>query len=96
MLGFILQKKEQRNEGHSTGSVVEKPIRSVAKAISWRVAGTIDTVLISFLLTGSITAALSIGGTELVTKMCLYYFHERLWSRLSFGKEIIHPPEYEI
>lgn len=64
----------------------EKPYRSLVKAISWRVTGTCDTILISWLITGHVKWALSIGFVELFTKIFLYYMHERLWNRLSFGR----------
>jgi len=61
-------------------------IRSVAKAISWRMTGTVDTIVISFLVTGQIKMAVSIGFVELFTKIFLYYVHERVWNRLQFGR----------
>ncbi len=64
----------------------EKPYRSLVKAISWRVTGTCDTILISWLITGQIKAALGIGFVELFTKVILYYVHERVWNRLDFGR----------
>ena len=64
----------------------EKPLRSVLKTISWRVIGTLDTILISWIITGHITLALSIGSIELVTKMVLYFFHERIWNKIKWGK----------
>ena len=64
----------------------EKHYRSLVKAISWRVTGTCDTVLISWLITGQIKAALGIGFVELFTKIGLYYVHERVWNRLDFGR----------
>jgi uncharacterized membrane protein len=60
--------------------------RSLAKTISWRVVGTIDTVLISWLITGTLELAFSIGLVELVTKMGLYFFHERAWNKINWGK----------
>lgn len=66
--------------------MVEKPSRSLVKAISWRVTGTLDTILISFLITGKLKWAVSIGAVELFTKVCLYYAHERVWNRLAFGR----------
>lgn len=60
--------------------------RSVAKAISWRITGTVDTILISWLITREFSSALSIGFVELFTKIILYYGHERLWNRVSFGR----------
>ena len=64
----------------------EKPLRSVVKSISWRVVGTVDTVLISWFVTGTLALAFSIGAIELVTKMALYFFHERLWNAINWGK----------
>ena len=75
----------------------DKHYRSVAKAISWRVTGTVDTMIISFLVTGKIRLAVSIGFVELFTKIGLYYLHERVWNKLSFGREKTRPPKnYEI
>lgn len=65
----------------------EKPIRSVVKSISWRAVGTIDTIVISWLITGEVKTALSIGGIELVTKMLLYFFHERVWNNIKWGRK---------
>ena len=64
----------------------EKPYRSLVKAISWRVTGTCDTILISFLITGHAKMAISIGFVELFTKIALYYVHERVWNKLDFGR----------
>ncbi|MEK7706466.1 MAG: DUF2061 domain-containing protein [Verrucomicrobiota bacterium] len=64
----------------------EKHYRSLIKAISWRVTGTLDTILISFVITGQAKWAFTIGFVELFTKVFLYYIHERIWNRLSFGR----------
>ena len=66
--------------------MTEKPYRSLVKAISWRATGTADTILISFLITGKAKYAISIGFVELFTKIFLYYCHERIWNKLSFGR----------
>lgn len=71
--------------------MLERPSRSLLKAISWRLTGTLDTIVISFLITGRFTWALSIGAIELFTKFCLYYLHERVWNRISWGRT--QPPE---
>lgn len=55
---------------------------SLLKTISWRIIGTLDTMLISYLLTGDMKIAFGIGGIEVVSKMILYYFHERIWNRV--------------
>ena len=60
--------------------------RSLAKTISWRIIGTLDTVLISWLITGTLTLAFSIGLIELITKMVLYFFHGRAWNNTKWGK----------
>jgi uncharacterized membrane protein len=69
--------------------------RSLAKALSWRATGTLDTILVSFVITGRVKLALSIGFVELFTKMCLYYFHERAWNRIRFGR-VTPREDYEI
>lgn len=67
-------------------SAEDNHFRSLAKAISWRATGTVDTILISFVVTGRIKLALSIGAIEVFTKICLYYLHERVWNAIPFGK----------
>ena len=64
----------------------EKALRSVAKSVSWRIIGTLDTIIISWAITGKATLALSIGVVELFTKMVLYFFHERIWNLVKWGK----------
>ena len=60
--------------------------RHIAKSISWRIIGTLDTVILSGIITGSWQAGLTIGGLEVFTKMVLYFLHERLWYKLiKFG-----------
>jgi uncharacterized membrane protein len=68
----------------------------VAKTISWRTIGTIDTILISYIITGKPGLAFSIGGIEVFTKMILYYFHERTWNRIAFGKIKKTDPDFQI
>ena len=46
----------------------EKPYRSVVKAISWRTVGTIDTIVVSYFITGNLVMAASIGSIEVITK----------------------------
>ncbi len=79
-----------------TGKNVEKGYRSVVKTITWRILGTIDTIIISWFIIGDIRFAISIGGIELFTKMFLYYFHERLWARSNFGRVKEKNIEYQI
>jgi uncharacterized membrane protein len=67
-------------------SASESSLRSLFKAVSWRVWGSIDTTVLAFLFTGNIKLSAAIGGTEVMTKIALYYLHERLWTRVGFGK----------
>jgi uncharacterized membrane protein len=60
--------------------------RSIVKTVSWRVVGTLATVTISYIITGTMALAFSIGGIELVSKMALYFFHERAWNNIKWGK----------
>ncbi|TQI71963.1 putative membrane protein [Gramella sp. Hel_I_59] len=59
--------------------------RHIAKTITWRIVGTIDTILLSWLVTGNPYTGLKIGFSEVVTKMLLYYLHERIWFRVKAG-----------
>lgn len=62
-------------------------VRSLAKAVSWRITGTIDTFVISWLITGQVLLASGIAFTEIMTKVGLYWVHERVWSRIQWGKD---------
>lgn len=64
----------------------ESHLRSIIKGITWRVIGTLDTMTISWLITGSIKFALTIGSIELASKFILYYLHERVWQLVPIGK----------
>ena len=60
--------------------------RHLAKALSWRTLGTIDTMMIGWLVSGDPMIGVSIGSIEVVTKIFLYYAHERAWYKFSnFG-----------
>jgi len=62
--------------------------RSVVKALTWRVIASLDTTIIAYFVTGDITQAISIGGFEVITKMVIYFFHERAWNGIKWGKRI--------
>ena len=64
--------------------------RSLVKTLTWRILATTDTFLISWLITGRLTWATAIAGIEVLTKMVLYYAHERGWSKIKWG---YHGPE---
>jgi len=57
--------------------------RHALKTITWRIVGTLDTFLLSWLISGSLKLGATIGAVEIITKMVLYYFHERVWYNYS-------------
>ena len=66
--------------------MTDTPVRSLAKAISWRITGTVDTFLISWLITGELLLASGIAATEVVTKIALFWIHERVWNKIQWGR----------
>jgi adenylylsulfate kinase len=69
----------------------ETHARSVAKAVSWRILGTIATSAIVFAFTRRWALSLFVGGLEFVLKVGLYWVHERAWDRLGFGRKAVQP-----
>lgn len=68
-------------------------VRSVTKAISWRILATLITGTIAFFFTGNLFLAVGIGSTEAVSKIFLYWGHERLWDRIRWGRSAaFHSP----
>ena len=65
---------------------MDSSVRSLAKAVSWRITGSIDTLIISWIITGQALIASGIAFTELLTKIVLFWFHERVWNRITWGK----------
>ena len=61
--------------------------RHIAKTITWRIVGTIDTIILSWIISGDPLVGLKIGGAEVITKMLLYYLHERVWYKMDYGLE---------
>jgi uncharacterized membrane protein len=83
MLDVLINTPEEKKPGViKVSDRADKPIKSVMKSVSWRIVGTIDTMILSYFITGKITVAVSIGGAEVFTKILLYYLHERLWSHI--------------
>ena len=82
---MILDLFFQKQKKHSTQQN-ERTIRSVAKAVSWRFVGTLDTLLISFIITGELRASSVIASVDFFTKLVLYFFHERFWNMIKWGK----------
>ena len=75
-------------------------LRHIIKTISWRLVGAVDTILLVFIVyyflfdstEGASEVAISMFSIEIVTKMVLYYFHERIWFVSNFG---IIKPKYQ-
>ena len=60
--------------------------RSVVKAISWRFFATFSTMIIVLIFTGKLLLAFGVGAVEFITKIILYYFHERFWEKIKWGR----------
>jgi uncharacterized membrane protein len=73
---------------------LETPKRSFAKTISWRVVATIITGVVTYLLTARLDFAVTVGIADTLVKFIIYYAHERMWTRIMYGK--VRPLEYEI
>ena len=80
--------------GCNPDMATEKHYRSFVKALSWRVTGTIDTMVVAYFVTGQVKLAISIGCVELFTKIGLYYAHERVWNKIELGR--VESKSYEI
>lgn len=70
----------------AAGAKPESHARSMAKTATWRVLASLDTMLLAWFFTGSLLTAFSIGSFEVITKLVLYFFHERVWQRIDFGR----------
>lgn len=75
-----------------------RKVQSLAKAMTWRVAASADTFILSYIITGRLLFAGSIASAEVFTKILVYYFHERAWAHVDWGyqeppKTHAHPPE---
>ena len=58
------------------------PLRSLAKTLTWRIVGTLDTIIISWIITGNPLTGMKIGTVEVLSKSVLYYLHERIWNKI--------------
>ena len=67
--------------------LVETSTRSLVKAISWRITGSLDTFVISWAITGNSGIATGITAIEVVTKIFYYWAHERVWDRIKWGRQ---------
>jgi uncharacterized membrane protein len=91
MVDEVLQAESRRlpNIGAAIADLFrssESHARSIAKAASWRMTGSLDTFIIAAFITGNAKAAGAVALTEILTKTALYYFHERIWVLIPWGK----------
>jgi uncharacterized membrane protein len=86
-------KRETKDPSHL--KIEETKRRSLAKALTWRVLGSLDTITISFVLTGQIKTAITIGTIEIFTKLLIYFLHERAWNYVKWGKREFKQVEIE-
>lgn len=85
MLYFLHERVWYKINVSKEGVLLESKKRHLAKTITWRVVGTMDTMTLAWLISGDPLAALKIGFAEVITKMVLYYLHERAWYKVDFG-----------
>ncbi len=64
----------------------ETRIRSIIKAVTWRVVATLATMILVFVLTGHLRVAIAVGGFEIIIKFLLYFLHERFWNKIETGR----------
>lgn len=74
-------------------SILDSNKRHIIKTFSWRGIGTLDTILFGWLITGEPFTGLKIGGIETISKMLLYYGHEKLWYKINYGLDIRNKPK---
>ena len=65
----------------------ESKTRSLVKAITWRITGSLDTFILSWIITGQPIIAMAITAVEFCTKVFLYWLHERIWLKVEWGKD---------
>lgn len=69
----------------------ETKLRSAVKTVSWRTLATLTTAVLVFIFTGELAIAIAIGSLEVIAKIVLYFFHERIWNKIKFGRKEVTP-----
>lgn len=75
---------------------MENHSRTIAKTLSWRLIGVVVTIVGLYIYKGELKSSIAVGVAINAVKMALYYAHERIWNRISFGRAVVPPPEYNI
>jgi len=84
----------QTSAKRANGGFRESHKRSLVKSLSYRLFGLFATAGVTWIVTGSARAAVAVGALDTLVKIFGYYFHERVWENISFGRP--RPPDYEI
>jgi uncharacterized membrane protein len=66
---------------------MERHVRTVLKTLSWRIFASVSTMILVYFFTSNLVISASVSLLELVVKTVIYYLHERLWNRITFGRE---------
>ena len=64
---------------NSAKNLRESHLRTMLKTLSWRIIATLTTIIITYIVTGSVDSAWKVGSAEFIAKMVIYYVHERIW-----------------
>ena len=75
---------------------MERHSRTIAKTVTWRIIGTVITVVVIYFFERDVEDSLTIGISANLIKMGFYYVHERLWNRSAFGREMREEKDYSI
>ncbi len=76
----------QNTKNYLDNKPQEKAYRSLIKAITWRIIGTLSLVLVTYLFTQKIDLSIAIGGIDIISNLILYFVHERVWEHISWGR----------
>lgn len=87
--GSRLVPAPSESNGRSVHAAMDSRARSLAKGVTWRIVATLTTIAIAWLVTGDVSAALSIGFIEVFAKVAIYYLHERAWAHVRIGRPTI-------
>lgn len=75
---------------------MESNSRSIAKAVSYRILGSLSTAFIFLMFSGNWKLSAGAGALDVVLKLGLYFLHERIWNYVPYGRQTPPAPEYEI
>ncbi len=64
----------------------EKVFRSIVKSITWRIIGTSSLIAVTYFFTKNFDLSVAIGGIDIISNLILYFVHERVWERISWGR----------